>query len=55
VRIYQRNGSNVELCRRAAVEDDAEILLEGSEGCELAEDLLPQREIRFDTGTIRCY
>ncbi|QGY32453.1 cysteine hydrolase family protein [Pantoea cypripedii] len=52
VRIYQRNGSNVDLCRREAVEGGAEILLEGSEGCELAEDLLPQRDIRFDTETL---
>ena len=41
VRIYRRDGSNVDLCRRSAVEDGAQILAEGSLGCELAEQILP--------------
>lgn len=39
VRIYKKDGSNVDLCRRAAVEAGAPILLEGSPGCELSHDL----------------
>lgn len=35
VRIYKRDGSNVDLCRKEAVEDGTDILLEGSSGCEL--------------------
>lgn len=52
VRIYQSNGSNVDLCRREAVESGAAILLEGSEGCELAQPLLPEPDIRFDNETL---
>ena len=36
VRIYKRDGSNVDLWRKEAVEDGTDILLEGSPGCELA-------------------
>ncbi|MDD2701444.1 MAG: cysteine hydrolase [Sideroxydans sp.] len=39
VRIYKRDGSNVDLCRKQAVEAGAAILLEGSAGCELAPEL----------------
>ncbi|MBI4797760.1 MAG: cysteine hydrolase [Desulfarculus sp.] len=47
VRIYQRDGANVDLCRRQAVEQGAQILLEGSPGCQLAGALFPQ-DIRLD-------
>lgn len=36
VRIYKRDGSNVDLCRKEAVEAGGDILLEGGSGCELA-------------------
>ena len=39
VRIYKKDGSNVDLCRKEAVEDGAEILIEGSSGCELASEM----------------
>jgi nicotinamidase-related amidase len=39
VRIYKKDGSNVDLCRKEAVGNGAEILLEGSPGCELATGL----------------
>jgi nicotinamidase-related amidase len=41
VRIYKKDGSNVDLCRKEAVENGAEVLLEGSSGCELATEMLP--------------
>lgn len=40
VRIYKKDGSNVDLCRKEAVENGAEILLEGSSGCELPSELV---------------
>jgi len=40
VRIYKKDGSNVDLCRKEAVENGAEMLIEGSTGCELASDIL---------------
>lgn len=48
VRIYKKDGSNVDLCRRSAVENGARMLLEGRPGCELAPSLLPDSSIRLD-------
>lgn len=48
VRIYKKDGSNVDLCRRRAVEQGAGLLIEGSPGCEPAPELLPDREIVLD-------
>lgn len=42
VRIYKKDGSNVDLCRKEAVENGAEMLIEGSIGCELASDILQE-------------
>ena len=39
VRIYKKDGSNVDLCRKEAVENGAETLLEGNWGCELASEM----------------
>ena len=39
VRLYRRDGSNVDLCRRSAVEAGAEILAPGSAGSQLAPGL----------------
>lgn len=39
VRIYKRDGSNVDLCRKEAVENGGEILIEGTSGCELAKEM----------------
>ncbi len=39
VRIYKKDGSNVDLCRREAIESGVEIFLEGSPGCELASEM----------------
>ena len=48
VRIYKKDGSNVDLCRRSAVKDGAQMLLEGSSGCELVEALFPNSPVRLD-------
>jgi nicotinamidase-related amidase len=52
VRIYQRDGANVDLCRRAVVENGHSMLLEDSPGCQLAPELLPQAGIRLDTKSL---
>lgn len=41
VRIYRPDGRNVDLCRRSAVEQGAEMLLEDSPDCQIAPGLLP--------------
>ncbi len=49
VRLYKQDGNNVELCRRAAVEEGAQMLIAGTDGCQLAPELLPDTAIRLDT------
>lgn len=48
VRIYLRDGSNVDLCRRERVERGAGLVIEGTPGCEIAEPLLPAPGVRLD-------
>jgi nicotinamidase-related amidase len=48
VRIYQPDGSNVDACRRDAVEHGRAILLTDSDGSQLAATLLPF-DIRLDS------
>ena len=45
---YQKDGGNVDLCRKEAVENGAEMLLEGSSGCELASDIF-QNNVNLDS------
>jgi nicotinamidase-related amidase len=48
VRLYESDGSNVDLCRRAAVEDGWQVLAPGDPGSELAPGLLPGADLRLD-------
>ena len=48
VRLYQSDGSNAELCRRAALEQGARVVCPGTPGAELAAPLLPAREAKLD-------
>ena len=48
VRLYRRGGSNVDLCRRGLVEGGAAILAPGTEGSELAPELLADQSVRLD-------
>ena len=51
VRIYKKDGSNVDLCRKEAVENGAEMLLEGNSGCELASEMF-QDNVSLDSGLL---
>jgi nicotinamidase-related amidase len=48
VRLYKRDGSNVDLCRRGLVEQGAAIVRPGTTGSELAPALLPVRDVNLD-------
>lgn len=48
VRIYKKNGSNVDLCRKSALENGQSILLENSPGCEIASDIMPDPTVTLD-------
>ena len=54
VRIYNADGSNVDLCRRALIERGAKLVLAGSSGCQLAPELLPYADIELDTDLLLC-
>ena len=48
VRIYKPDGCNVDLCRRKLVENGAKLVLAGTKGSQLANELLPEPNIRLD-------
>ena len=48
VRLYEPDGSNVDPCRRHAFERGAKVLLAGSGGSQVAEALLPRRDVIID-------
>jgi len=48
VRLYESDGSNADLCRRGLLERGARILHPGSEGTQLARELLPVPQLRLD-------
>ncbi len=52
VRLYQRDGSNVDLCRRRLIEEGKRIVRPGTSGCELAGDLLPKPALRLDANRL---
>jgi nicotinamidase-related amidase len=47
VRIYKKDGSNVDLCRKETVENGTQMLIERSSGCELASEMF-QVDIELD-------
>lgn len=49
VRLYRRDGSNVDLCRKLIVEDGQEIVAPGSDGAELVQGLKPNSATRLDS------
>ena len=52
VRLYQPDGSNVDLCRRRAVQDGARVLITGGAGSQLAEDLVLEPNVTLDNSLL---
>src|SRR6201990_2196349 len=48
VRLYRCNGSNVDLCHRAAIEEGQRIVMPGSAGAELVEALKRDKAQRLE-------
>lgn len=48
VRLYRPDGTNVDLCRREAVEEGLRVLMPGSLGAELVDPLKPAPDVRLD-------
>jgi nicotinamidase-related amidase len=49
LRLYRADGSNVDACRRQAVEDGAGVVRPGTEGAELVTELKPDPAVRSDS------
>ena len=52
IRLYKKDGSNVDQCRRAMIESGAEIVRPGTDGAELVEELKPSPDVRVDAETL---
>ncbi|GAB4223797.1 MAG: cysteine hydrolase [Kiloniellaceae bacterium] len=52
VRLYKADGSNVDACRRQAVEEGLRILMPGTLGAELIDELKPTQGVRLDPETL---
>jgi nicotinamidase-related amidase len=48
VRLYRPDGSNVDVCRRRAVEEGLRVLMPGSLGAELVDQVKPIADLRLD-------
>lgn len=48
VRLYKRDGSNVDQCRRAEIEAGADIVRPGTDGAELVAELKPSPDASLD-------
>lgn len=48
VRIYKKDGSNVDLCRRRAVTQGFRVVIENTPGSELADELLADRSVKLN-------
>jgi nicotinamidase-related amidase len=52
VRIYKPDGSNVDICRREAVEKGQQWVLEDSDGCQIAAELFTPEEVILDSSLL---
>ena len=52
VRLYLPDGSNADLCRRGALEGGARVVLPGTDGAELLDELKPSPATRLDAGRL---
>src|SRR5918912_1836410 len=48
IRLYHKDGSNVDLCRRHAIESGKQMVISGSDGAELMDELKPSPTIRLN-------
>ena len=52
IRSYHADGSNVDLCRRRAIENGKQVVIPGSDGTELVDELKPSPAIRLDSSLL---
>jgi nicotinamidase-related amidase len=49
IRLYHKDGSNLDLCRKKTIEDGKQLVIIGSDGAELMDELKPSPHIRLDS------
>jgi len=49
IRLYDKDGSNVDLCRRHTIESGKRMVITGSDGAELMDELKPSPAIRLNS------
>jgi len=52
IRLYNADGSNVDLCRRKSIEDGKQVVIPGSGGAELMNELKPSPTIRLNSSLL---
>jgi nicotinamidase-related amidase len=53
IRIYNSDGSNVDLCRRRAIAElGRKLVITGTQGAELVDELKPSSKLKLDTGLL---
>jgi nicotinamidase-related amidase len=52
VRIYKRDGSNADISRKAAIGTGHPMLLENSEGCQIAKELFSAPDVTLDSSLL---
>ena len=52
VRLYLADGTNVDLCRREAIEGGDAVVVPGSQGAELVDALRPGSDVRLDVNML---
>jgi nicotinamidase-related amidase len=52
VRIYKKDGSNVDLCRKEAIEGGVPWIIEDSNGCQLAGELFTPDNVELDSSLL---
>jgi nicotinamidase-related amidase len=52
IRLYLSDGSNVDLCRRKDIENGKQIVVLGSDGSDLLDELKPLSSIKLDTNLL---
>ena len=49
IRLYRTDGSNVDLCRRQAIESGKQVVIPGSDGAELMDELKPSSTVKLNS------
>ena len=52
IRLYQQDGSNVDLCRKKTIENGKQMVIVGSNGAELVDELKPSSDIKLDSNLL---